>query len=264
MKKRLLTGVVAGALFLAMLTLGRYWFAVTITVMAWIGFEEFMRMFKLTKVRLLMWTGRIFLLLYVFVWNIGETRLSANFSVLVWTLLLLLLVYTVVSKNRTTIEHAAFTFIGLIYIGFGFHYMIFSRNVEEGLYWTLLIFVCIWAADSGAYFSGRIFGRRKLWPQISPNKTVEGAIGGIALSIIAAIGFAIYNPELLSAGYAILLGAVISVVGQAGDLIQSAYKRVKNIKDTGQLLPGHGGVLDRTDSWLIVFPFVYLFSLIPY
>lgn len=264
MKKRLVTGVVAGAFFLAMLTLGSYWFAIMITAMAWIGFDEFMRMFKLTPMRQLVWTGRVFLLLYVFIWNIGEARMSDNLLVLLWILLLILLAFTVITKNRVTIEHAAFTFIGLIYVGFGFHYMIFSRNLEEGLFWTLLIFVCIWAADSGAYFSGRFFGKRKLWPQISPNKTVEGAIGGIVLSIIAAIGFAIYNHDLLSAGYAILLGAVISIVGQAGDLIQSAYKRVKNIKDTGQLLPGHGGVLDRTDSWLIVFPFVYLLSLIPY
>lgn len=264
MKKRLVTGVLAGALFLAMLTLGSYWFAIAITAMALIGYDEFMRMFKLNKSRLLMWTGRIFLLVYVFIWNIGEARMGTNFIVIVWVLLLLLLLYTVISKNRTTIDHIAVTFAGLIYIGFGFHYMIFSRNLDAGLYWTLLIFICIWSADSGAYFSGRLFGRRKLWPQISPNKTVEGAIGGIVLSVVAAVIFAIYDPELLSVGYAILLGALISVVGQAGDLVQSAYKRVKKIKDTGNILPGHGGVLDRTDSWLIVFPFVYLLSLIPY
>ena len=81
--------------------------------------------------------------------------------------------------------------------------------------------------------------------------------------MIFALGFAWYAPDLLSVWKALLLGFVIAVVGQVGDLIQSAYKRVKGIKDTGTLLPGHGGVLDRMDSWLIVFPFIYLLDLIP-
>ncbi|MNR14940.1 Phosphatidate cytidylyltransferase [compost metagenome] len=150
-----------------------------------------------------------------------------------------------------------------MYIGFGFNYMIEARLAENGLFWTIMVFVCIWASDAGAYFVGSKLGKTPLWPQISPKKSIEGAVGGIIIAMILALAFAWYSPDLLSVGRALFLGFVIAVVGQVGDLIQSAYKRVKGIKDTGTLLPGHGGVLDRMDSWLIVFPFIYLLDLIP-
>ncbi len=88
-----------------------------------------------------------------------------------------------------------------------------------------------------------------------PNKSIEGSIGGIVLAVIVALAFAFFQPHLISLSRALQLGAVIAIVGQLGDLMQSAYKRVKGIKDTGTVLPGHGGVLDRVDSWLIVFSF---------
>ncbi|MNJ70851.1 Phosphatidate cytidylyltransferase [compost metagenome] len=122
----------------------------------------------------------------------------------------------------------------------------------------------IWSSDAGAYFTGRRFGKNKLWPAISPNKTVEGAVGGIVLAVIAAVLFALFSGGLLSVGRALLLGASAAVVGQLGDLIQSAYKRVYGIKDSGKLLPGHGGILDRCDSWVVVFPFVHILMLLPY
>ncbi len=108
------------------------------------------------------------------------------------------------------------------------------------------------------------FGKHLLWPAISPKKTYEGAIGGIILAVIVTLLFALFNPDLLSILDAIVLGLIIAIVGQLGDFIQSAYKRTYEIKDTGALLPGHGGVLDRLDSWLIVFPFVYYLGLIPH
>ncbi len=142
--------------------------------------------------------------------------------------------------------------------------MIAARLAEHGLFWTIVVFVCIWASDSGAYFVGSKLGKHPLWPQISPKKSIEGAIGGVVISMIVALGFAWYAPDLLGLGKALVLGFVIAVVGQVGDLIQSAYKRVKGIKDTGTLLPGHGGVLDRMDSWLIVFPFIHLLGILPH
>ncbi|MNI15546.1 Phosphatidate cytidylyltransferase [compost metagenome] len=122
----------------------------------------------------------------------------------------------------------------------------------------------IWSSDAGAYFTGRRFGKNKLWPVISPNKTIEGAIGGIVLAIVVSIIFALLSEGLLGIGRAVLLGISAAIVGQMGDLIQSAYKRVYGIKDSGKLLPGHGGILDRCDSWITVFPFVHILMLLPY
>ncbi|RKN86487.1 phosphatidate cytidylyltransferase [Paenibacillus ginsengarvi] len=263
MKQRLVTGLIAGAGFLAVLFVGKLYFAGLILVLAAVGYYEYSRMnghppFRLTG--LLGFAGTLYI---AFPWeSYPDLRALAPESA-IWLALFLLFALTVISKNKVTIDQIALVFLGVLYIGTGFHYMISTRLGDHGLYWTLLTFVCIWATDSGAYFCGRAFGKRPLWPTISPKKTVEGALGGVVISVVVALLFSIYAPDLLTWGRAIGLGLVIAVVGQLGDLIQSAYKRIRGIKDTGSILPGHGGVLDRCDSWLIVFPFVQLLSLLP-
>ncbi|MNE53545.1 Phosphatidate cytidylyltransferase [compost metagenome] len=139
-----------------------------------------------------------------------------------------------------------------------------SAGDDHGLFWTLLLLCCIWGSDAGAYFVGRSLGKNKLWPAISPNKTVEGALGGVLISVVISVIFALFVPDLLTIGRALLIGISCAVLGQLGDLVQSAYKRVYGIKDSGSLLPGHGGILDRCDSWIIVFPFVHIVMLMPY
>ncbi|GAA3406587.1 phosphatidate cytidylyltransferase [Paenibacillus hodogayensis] len=263
MKQRLVTGIVAGAGFIAILVLGKLYFAALIMLLAAVGYYEYSRMNGHPPVRLTAFLGFLFTLYIAFPWELYPELGALSREASVWLAMFLLLAVTVLSKNKVTIDQAALVLLGIVYIGTGFHFMISTRLGTDGLYWTLLTFVCIWASDSGAYFCGRAFGKRPLWPAISPNKTVEGSLGGVAVSIVAALCFSWYAPDLLSWGKAIGLGLVIAVVGQIGDLIQSAYKRIRNIKDTGSILPGHGGVLDRCDSWLIVFPFVQLLSLLP-
>lgn len=262
MKQRIITGVIAGAGFIALLLLGGYWFAGLILVLSFIGYDEFLRMNGLKERKALSWLGYAGALALTMVW---PTALAVSPERLIWLLMFLFLAVTVVTKNKTTIDQAAMAFLGMVYVGLGFHYMIETRWLAEGgLYWTLLIFFCIWATDSGAYFTGSWLGKTPLWPTISPKKSVEGAVGGIVLSMLVAAAFALYQPELLTLPRALWIGLLIAVVGQLGDLIQSAYKRVKGIKDSGAILPGHGGVLDRTDSWLIVFPFLHLLSVLPH
>jgi phosphatidate cytidylyltransferase len=183
-------------------------------------------------------------------------------EMIIWLTVFVLFAFTVFSKNKLTIDHVAQLVLGVLYVGYGFHYMLSTRLMDHGLFYSFLLFACIWLTDSGAYFVGSRLGKHLLWPVISPKKSIEGAIGGIVLSIVTAVIFAVCQPELLSYPRAVIIGLVIAVVGQLGDLIQSAYKRVKGIKDTGALLPGHGGVLDRVDSWLIVFPIVYWLGLL--
>ncbi|MEK8130196.1 phosphatidate cytidylyltransferase [Paenibacillus filicis] len=261
MKQRIVTGIVAGLAFFILLYLGGYWFTGLIVALAVIGYDEFLRMNGLKSNRMVEGIGYIGLLLLTIPWQLG----ALDNGQLLWLLMFLFLAATVLTKNKTTIDQVAMAFLGMVYVGLGFHYMIVTRAIaEHGLFWTLLVFLCIWTTDSGAYFTGSKFGKTPLWPTISPKKSVEGALGGVVLSIVVALAFAWVQPELLSFGQAIWLGLLIAIVGQMGDLIQSAYKRVKGIKDSGTLLPGHGGVLDRTDSWLIVFPFLQLLSLIPH
>jgi phosphatidate cytidylyltransferase len=227
-----------------------------------IGFYEFIKMNGLKPFSLTALIGYLGVACLCIPWQVTDIRSISSLDHLIWLFLFVFFCITVLSKNKVNIDHIAGIFLGMVYIGIGFHYMIETRMT--GLFWTLLVFLCIWGTDSGAYFTGSRFGKHPLWPAISPNKSIEGSIGGTVISIVVALCFSFVRPDLLPWPQALLIGLTISIVGQFGDLIQSAYKRVKGIKDTGTILPGHGGVLDRVDSWLIVFPMVHLLSLIPH
>ncbi|OGX61006.1 MAG: phosphatidate cytidylyltransferase [Paenibacillus sp. RIFOXYA1_FULL_44_5] len=261
MRQRVVTGVIAAVGFLALLFLGGSWFAALIFLLSAIGFYEYARMNHISMKQIPFWIGVIGTGILVVPPKVsGHLPAFMSWEGGLWTILFLFLTYTVYSKNKINIDQVSVLFTGMLYIGVGFHYMVVTRNIHDGLFWSLFIFACIWATDSGAFLIGVKFGKHRLWPQISPKKSIEGSIGGLLFSIAAALSFYAAQPELISLTRALLMGLAIGVSGQVGDLIQSAYKRVRNIKDTGTILPGHGGVLDRMDSWLIVFPLVhYLF-----
>ncbi len=131
--------------------------------------------------------------------------------------------------------------------------------LPRGVWWLLVVLLGVWGSDSAAFFSGHYFGRHKLAPRISPAKTWEGAIGGFALSIVAALLFTVI-PLGVPWYLAIVLGILIGVAAVLGDLAESLLKRQTNVKDSGQLMPGHGGMLDRIDSLLFAVIVVYIFS----
>lgn len=173
---------------------------------------------------------------------------------------ILLLIHTVVVKNSFTFDDAAFAILGVLYVGIGFLYLIETR--EAHLAFLVFALMVVWTTDSGAYFTGRKFGKRKLWPEISPNKTIEGFFGGIIWAIAAAL---IYNYFVdLGTPLLLLIAVTIaaSIFGQMGDLVESALKRHFNVKDSGTILPGHGGMLDRFDSILFVMPLLHFLHFI--
>jgi phosphatidate cytidylyltransferase len=132
--------------------------------------------------------------------------------------------------------------------------------LPRGEHWVLLGILAVAAGDTMAYFTGRAIGRRKLAPAISPNKTVEGAIGGLLGSVGCAALYAHGFLPGVPAGYAAAAGAAVGIFGQAGDLFVSLVKRAAGVKDSGTLLPGHGGILDRADGILGAGPVLYLFA----
>jgi phosphatidate cytidylyltransferase len=119
----------------------------------------------------------------------------------------------------------------------------------------------IWANDTGAYLSGRFFGKKKLFERISPKKTWEGAIGGGLLALATSLLISKFNDTLASEHW-FAIAFIVVVAGNFGDLIESLYKRSKNIKDSGTILPGHGGILDRFDSLIYSVPFVYSYLIL--
>jgi len=134
-------------------------------------------------------------------------------------------------------------------------------DTRYGVVLILIAVVGPWISDSGAYFAGRFFGRHLLFPSLSPKKTVEGGLGGLLLTVlvVAPVAFTLLDFGPVKA---LLVGAVVSVASQCGDLFESALKRILDVKDLGNFLPGHGGVLDRVDSLLFTAPAVYYISLL--
>lgn len=131
------------------------------------------------------------------------------------------------------------------------------RRLEHGLAWVFLILVISWLGDTGAYFAGRFFGKRKLYPRVSPKKTWAGAVGGVVAAALGALVVREVAPLGLGLAETVLLAALLCVAGILGDLSESLLKRAFSVKDSGWILPGHGGMLDRIDSLLFVAPLLY-------
>jgi phosphatidate cytidylyltransferase len=143
-----------------------------------------------------------------------------------------------------------------LWVGAPLAHLGLAGELDHGRYLILVAVVGPWISDSGAYFTGRFFGRHPLFPNLSPKKTVEGGIGGLLLTILA-VGYFTYWFLGFAPIEAALWGVAISVLSQAGDLFESILKRILDLKDLGRALPGHGGILDRIDSLLFTAPAVY-------
>ncbi len=178
---------------------------------------------------------------------------------LIFIILILYLLFTKGYKNMT--QSTGIYLLGLLYIGGGFTYFLYLRDFtgeflfKYGALWLVLI--STWATDTGAYFCGKYLGSKKLAKNISPNKTIAGALGGILLTIIVVYILTFFNGffSIKWFFYSISL-ALLAIIG---DLFESALKRNAGIKDTGKIMPGHGGFLDRFDTLLITVPFTYFF-----
>lgn len=151
--------------------------------------------------------------------------------------------------------------IGFLYVPVLMAFISKIRGLENGLSWLILFLAVVWIGDSGAYFTGRVFGNKKLSPGISPNKSIEGSIGAIFSSILIAVLFKIFFFKKLDFVDAFILGAIGNFLGQLGDLFESLLKRNFNIKDSGTFLPGHGGFLDRFDGIMFAAPFFYYYAI---
>lgn len=149
------------------------------------------------------------------------------------------------------------------YVGWPMSFLLFLRGFQvglgDGLWWLLVVFGGVWGFDTGAFFAGHFFGRHKLAPQISPGKTWEGVFGGLIFSIAAALLFTTL-PMGVPWYLAVPFGIVLGVAAVLGDLAESLIKRQTHVKDSGQFMPGHGGMLDRLDSILFAVLIVYIFA----
>ncbi len=177
-------------------------------------------------------------------------------------LLLLSLLFLVRSQNLpSTTSTMGILLFGILYIGFLLPHVALIRYRAEGRVWVLFLIVTVWAGDIFAFLSGSLFGKHKLYPKISPNKTYEGLAGGMGGSILVALLYRLCFIPGMGMELCILVAVALSVLGQVGDFTESMLKRSAQVKDSGSLIPGHGGMLDRIDSFLFSAPFLHYFLL---
>ncbi|HHV63509.1 MAG TPA: phosphatidate cytidylyltransferase [Peptococcaceae bacterium] len=254
MSKRIVSALIGAPLLLFVTWLGGFYLALLVVMLALLGLREFLLLGQ--KANLLnssKYTVGLFSLVWLTVFLTGQTG---------WLLPLALTWFIVIfgqyalSYPRMGFTEAAFSFLAFIYPVALFTYLYHLRELPQGLIWCFFTFFLVWLTDTGAFFIGNALGRRKLAPKVSPNKSVEGAVGGVIAALLFSFVFWVITKEG-SLPVVLLLALVTSLVAQIGDLFESALKRMAGVKDSGNLIPGHGGILDRFDSFLFALPLVY-------
>ncbi|MBN1382725.1 MAG: phosphatidate cytidylyltransferase [Deltaproteobacteria bacterium] len=257
--KRWITGIIAVPLLLLIILYGSATiFAVVIGAFILGGVLEYNAMvfdksFAWEKWEVLVIAALIFLAGYI-----GDSFLIL--AVLTFAFLIVFALYLLrVREHGLDITPAGKVVFGFLYIPLLMTHFILIRRFDDGILWVFFVLVLAFAGDTAAFYVGRTWGKTKLLPVVSPAKTTEGILGLIGGSIGACV---IYQQILLpefSVVHAVILGFIGSILGQLGDLCESLIKRASGVKDSGSVLPGHGGILDRLDSLLFVAPFVYYY-----
>ena len=256
--RRLLSTLLLLPLFVWMVIDGPVWlFGATMVLAGALGQWEFTGMFERAGIPTFRRLGLV-----------GGSILTASFALPVservtFTAVLVVLLGAGLlarGSGRPAWEPVGVTLLGICYVNWLLGYTFWLRDLDAGVEWILLLVSVTWLGETAAYLVGSTLGRHKLAPSISPGKTVEGAIAQLVVSVLAAVGARAWFFPGLSAESAIAVGLLLGVVGQIGDLIESAIKRSVGTKDTGRLIPGHGGMLDRVDSLLVNTPVLFYYA----
>jgi phosphatidate cytidylyltransferase len=281
---RIISGIIAIALALFSTILGGWYFTLMIAIVVFLGQQEY---FKLVRTRGIapaakttIFVSVILLLICTINGDLADAIMPVGGTFICF--------YLLFQPQFATIADISASIMGFFYVGYLPSYWVRLRAIDQTVisniplsgYWpldwqkfleldhiaalpmgfkaTVLTLLCIWAADIGAYIIGKFFGKTRL-SDISPKKTVEGAVFGIAASVVVAVAGAYYIHLPLSSITGVTLGLLIGIASLLGDLTESMLKRDAGVKDSGQLIPGHGGILDRTDSYIFTAPLVYYF-----
>jgi phosphatidate cytidylyltransferase len=265
--KRAVSAAIAIPVVAAVVWFGAPW--TTILAVAWsIGAVlEFYTLVKYSKgLSPLVFPGMVLVLLFVISPHFENVSIFANISftsLLLTASVMLPLAFLLGRKGKeNAFANWAWTLAGILYIGWLMSYLVALRALDNGAGWVYLALLCTFASDICAYLVGRSFGRHKMAPYISPGKTWEGAVSGVAGAIIVSVVVILLFGLPVTWWGAIILGVLISVIGQVGDLVKSLFKRNVEVKDSGNFLPGHGGFLDRMDSIAFAGVTVYYFAVL--
>jgi phosphatidate cytidylyltransferase len=278
LKKRVITTLVIIPLPFAAIWFGEPWFTVLMVVVAVLGVMEFYRLAIASGASPLTCIGAVLTLLFIVSRNPDLLSfLAPHFDpgLLIPVLLMLAIALPMFwifirMRSGAAFVNWAWTLGGILYVGWLLSHLVSLRGMADGMSWVFFVILANAASDTAAFFIGRSFGRHRLAPRISPNKTWEGALAGVVGAVVLSLLFtaprlfAATNPVYIE-GFiywqALVLGLLVSVFGQLGDLAESLLKRHAGVKDSGGLLPGHGGILDRMDSIIFAGIVVYYYVL---
>lgn len=290
--KRIVTAVVLIPLVLLAVLAAPLWLFLLLAVVVALGavaeYMAIVRRYELESFRLLtyLYTATVFVLYYAAQHSTPSALLAGVLLLMMLAPLLLLLAAMLSQDLRAALPGAGLCYLALPYIAIPLLLLAVVRETQRG--WVFVLFVCfaVWVGDTAAMYVGRSLGRHKLAPRLSPGKTVEGAVASLACAIVVCCLYGHFVPEialtlqkfhllrdtqdslLLETSYvrmpwswAAVLAAIINVAAQLGDLMESAFKRGAGVKDSGTILPGHGGLLDRIDALLLAMPVAFLLFL---
>lgn len=261
---------------LTIVALGEPWLALLVSVVAAVSLEELYRLFSVVGHRPVRWAGYAGAALILLAAALRPS--AAGLGGAAAAAIALTLVGQLARRDHGgALTDWALTLSGTLYVAWTMAHLILLRDLSEpdfsppfwqalgapplgaGAWWILSAFLMVWLCDTAAYFVGARWGRHKMSPYVSPKKSWEGAVAGFLTSVGVAVALVPLLGLPLSYGWAALLGALVGIVGQVGDLAESLLKRQVGVKDSGKIIPGHGGMLDRVDSLLFAVPAVYYF-----
>jgi phosphatidate cytidylyltransferase len=261
---RSITGLIFGIVVIGSILWNPYAQTLVFSVFMVLGLIEFYRLFKHNKIVQVSHEIGLFIGVFIFMLLVGVSmKLLPLISIaIIFPLFFTLILNELWKKKENPIINISVLVFGVIYVVVPF-YLTIDLNLRSTTYLPTVagMYFLIWTNDSFAYFSGRIFGKRKLFERISPKKTWEGTIGGVVFTLLVGyiIGAFVNKGQEL---FWIISAIIIAPCAIYGDLLESLFKRSLNIKDSGTILPGHGGILDRFDAVLFTIPFFYCWSII--
>ena len=259
-KTRLLSGILLVIIALATIISGDYVLFFTLLAVSLIGMRELYRAMKVQdeKINLLAVAGYLGAVLYYLAVLLDFERYGVLAIIFGLVLLMFVYVFTYPTYEAGQVMPALF---GIVYVAVMLSFIYLTRELPGGKFHVWLIFLCSWGCDTCAYCVGMLIGKHKMAPKLSPKKSVEGGIGGIAGAALIAVLYALAINHWGNAGVSVasfaIIGAAGGAISQIGDLAASAIKRNHKVKDYGHIIPGHGGILDRFDSMIFTAPAIY-------
>jgi len=260
--RRIFSGIVYILIFISAILVSKESYITVVTIFGFLCIWEFSRMIQLKN-----YAAYIFFVIVLFLMlKIQHTNSSNNIAILIVLAITIassvFLVYQLFAKKEINFSNERSKLgISIRYVIFSMCFLIILPLYKGNFHPYLMISILsiIWINDSFAFLIGKNFGKNKLFPTVSPKKTVEGFFGGLVFSLLGALLISKYNVVNFSMTNWLIIGLIVASFGTIGDLVESKFKRQAKIKDSGNIMPGHGGILDRLDSLLFVAPFVYLY-----